>query len=589
MNGAITIDQVLKMNFRDKLNLAEKANRNNAWTQQTLGEMDFLPTTQKGNTKGRKRTQSEVQQTATKTRVSTQLIIVKGKLVKQQMIQPARKGMVKKKKKIDNTQVTLPEKWKIDMKTNKKDVTKGNSTNNKKSNKNMCPFRRYAGIRHDACRICDEGGLLVECHTCRVACHTKCGNMPINVQEHNVIWRCDECIEEDGPTKCSFAIYAVKTEGTRQRMVKKKLSHCANKYDDVYSESHNDTERGRTVGTIRNTPEQIQVFILNVIKCKVVSVHPDGHCLRRSIGKNHNLHPGEVIKYMRNKCRKMQQQNKKMKIESDDGWYTKTANRPAEWDKIKSNTICECNRREWGGINEVQLWAMIIQQTVTILDTKYTMATSYEPDGTTLPLRMKMEDLRTRHYNMTRNGKKPEYILYDGIHHYNGIISSVICDEIQNIDRQQTVQKQKEHDSDTKVVPSSKITVANKHEITGTKQKKREHDMALDEPQRQTRKTFTQDTQTGNDTVTQTEQKSTIINFQNVELAQNNLNKRGNNTEIETRPRRKHKTTQHETTTTVKSNLEISEKQFKKRKQNNTEKQDEEERRKKWKSDNIRK
>jgi len=186
MNGAITIDQVLKMNFRDKLNLAEKANRNNAWTQQTLGEMDFLPTTQKGNTKGRKRTQSEVQQTATKTRVSTQLIIVKGKLVKQQMIQPARKGMVKKKKKIDNTQVTLPEKWKIDMKTNKKDVTKGNSTNNKKSNKNMCPFRRYAGIRHDACRICDEGGLLVECHTCRVACHTKCGNMPINVQEHNV-------------------------------------------------------------------------------------------------------------------------------------------------------------------------------------------------------------------------------------------------------------------------------------------------------------------------------------------------------------------------------------------------------------------
>jgi len=130
--------------------------------------------------------------------------------------------MVKKKKKIDNTQVTLPEKWKIDMKTNKKDVTKGNSTNNKKSNKNMCPFRRYAGIRHDACRICDEGGLLVECHTCRVACHTKCGNMPINVQEHNVIWRCDECIEEDGPTKCSFAIYAVKTEGTRQRMVKKK-------------------------------------------------------------------------------------------------------------------------------------------------------------------------------------------------------------------------------------------------------------------------------------------------------------------------------------------------------------------------------
>jgi hypothetical protein len=91
--------------------------------------------------------------------------------------------------------------------------------------------------------------------------------------------------------------------------------------------------------------------------------------------------------------------------------------------------------------------------------------------------------------------------------------------------------------------------------------------------------TFTQDTQTGNGTVTQFEQNNTITNLQNVELAQNNLNKRGNNTEIETRPRRKHKTTQHD----------ISEKQFKKRKQNNMEKQDQEERRKNWKSDNIRK
>jgi hypothetical protein len=141
---------------------------------------------------------------------------------------------------------------------------------------------------------------------------------------------------------------------------------------------------------------------------------------------------------MRNKCKKMQKQNKKMTIESDDGWYTKTANRPAEWDRIQSNTICGCNRRDWGGMNEVQLWAMIIQRTVTILDTKYTMATSYEPDGTTLPSRMKIEELRTRHYDMTRNGKKLEYILYDGIHHYNGMISRAICDVTQNIDLTQT-------------------------------------------------------------------------------------------------------------------------------------------------------
>ena len=185
--------------------------------------------------------------------------------------------------------------------------------------------------------------------------------------------------------------------------------------------------------------------------------------------------------------------------------------------------------------------------------------------------------LRTRHYNMTRNGKKPGYILHDGIHHYSGIISSAICDVTQNIDLTQTGKKQKEQDTDKKSMLTSTIKVVNKPEITGTKLKKRGHDMALDEPQRQTRKTFTQDTQTRNDKVIQIEQKNTITNFQNVELAQNNLNKRGNNTEIETRPRRKHKTTQHETTTTtVKSNLEISGKRLKKRKQNNTEKQDEE-------------
>jgi hypothetical protein len=103
--------------------------------------------------------------------------------------------------------------------------------------------------------------------------------MLIKVKEHNVIWRCGGCIEEDGPTKYSFAVYEVKTEGIGQRMVRKKLPHCENKYDDVYNKSHNDTEHGRTVGTIQNTPEQIQIFILNVIKGRVVSVHPDGHCL----------------------------------------------------------------------------------------------------------------------------------------------------------------------------------------------------------------------------------------------------------------------------------------------------------------------
>jgi hypothetical protein len=65
---------------------------------------------------------------------------------------------------------------------------------------------------------------------------------------------------------------------------------------------------------------------------------------------------------------------------------------------------------------------------------------------------------------MKRDCKKSGHTLCDGINHFDGIRSSVICDEIQNIDRQQTAQKQKDHASGAKVVPSSKMTVANKHE-----------------------------------------------------------------------------------------------------------------------------
>ena len=66
-----------------------------------------------------------------------------------------------------------------------------------------------------------------------------------------------------------------------------------------------------------------------------------------------------------------------------------------------------------------------------------------------------------------------------------------------------------------------------------------------------------------------------------------NLNKRTDNMETEVRPRKKQNITQSYGIQIEKSNLEISEKQFKKRKQSNKEKQDEEEHRKKWKSDNI--
>ena len=85
-----------------------------------------------------------------------------------------------------------------------------------------------------------------------------------------------------------------------------------------------------------------------------------------------------------------------------------------------------------------------------------------------------------------------------------------------------------------------------------------------------------------------TQNKNKNENHSVVKLNLNsNLNKRTDNVETEVRPRKKQNIAQSGGIEIEKSNLEISERQFKKRKQYNTEKQDEEEHRKKWKSDNI--
>ena len=152
-------------------------------------------------------------------------------------------------------------------------------------------------------------------------------------------------------------------------MVKKMIYDNGRKnWEDVYSQSHNDTVNDSETGLIENIPKNIQIFILQTAKCRVVGVHPDGHCLRRALGKNHNLHPGQIIQYMRNKCHKMIQQNKKMKVESSEEWYETMKNRSVKWNNIKStcNEPETCPAERWGGINEIQLWAMIIQQRVIV-------------------------------------------------------------------------------------------------------------------------------------------------------------------------------------------------------------------------------
>ena len=110
--------------------------------------------------------------------------------------------------------------------------------------------------------------------------------MPVNVTDSPVIWRCEECISEDGPTNCSYAIYKKKGKERTNYMVRKMVCEDNKKnWEDIYSHTHNDTTNGNETGLIGNIPENIRMFILLTAKCRVVGVHPDGHCLRRALGK----------------------------------------------------------------------------------------------------------------------------------------------------------------------------------------------------------------------------------------------------------------------------------------------------------------
>ena len=181
--------------------------------------------------------------------------------------------------------------------------------------KNISPFKRWRGTRLRACRICNTGGELIECHTCKVVCHIKCGvNMPNNVQETRVIWRCQECIKEKGPTRCSFATYPI-----RKQIVKPHIK-CTTHINSYNLDTH-DTSGMQIIGLIQDISPFMEHTIENVIKKQITSAIPDGYCLFRALGKNHGIHPGEVIKYIKNKCKKMLKTKRNMALESNKNWY----------------------------------------------------------------------------------------------------------------------------------------------------------------------------------------------------------------------------------------------------------------------------
>ena len=92
-----------------------------------------------------------------------------------------------------------------------------------------------------------------------------------------------------------------------------------------------------------------------------------------------------------------------------------------EWMELQSNVSSHCSRLQWGGINEVQIWAMIINQEVVVLDSNTDKATIFHPKGNELPKTVNLEDMNKRHNTGLRQNKKAQYILYNGRDHYNGI------------------------------------------------------------------------------------------------------------------------------------------------------------------------
>ena len=76
-----------------------------------------------------------------------------------------------------------------------------------------------------------------------------------------------------------------------------------------------------------------------------------------------------------------------------------------EWMELKSNVSSHCSRLQWGGINEVQIWAMIINQEVVVLDSNTDKATIFHPKGNELPKTVNLEDMNKIHNIELRQNK----------------------------------------------------------------------------------------------------------------------------------------------------------------------------------------
>ena len=180
-------------------------------------------------------------------------------------------------------------------------------------------------------------------------------------------------------------------------------------------------KKDKTTGRVEEVPEYVTRFIEKDLRGRIVTTHPDGHCVRRAIGKIWNLHPGQVIQYLAKKCQKMLDQELTTQWERNVEWYKKTANRPSEWGEIKNNVPKQCKRDEWGGSSEINIWAIITKTIMVEINVDNETALIHYPASNTttgLNLRTQMQALKDMH--AATPTKNPEYLIY-GQNHYNAI------------------------------------------------------------------------------------------------------------------------------------------------------------------------
>ena len=177
---------------------------------------------------------------------------------------------------------------------------------------------------------------------------------------------------------------------------------------------------GQVAGRIQATnPELVQ--FLETIQGETKGTPEDGHCLRRALGKLWDMQPGQVIQKIREGGEHLRLHHGKLVIESDDDWYKDICNRPSEWDNIQHNKNSHCSEKEWGGNNELALWAYITQTPIIVTHETLNTYTIYKSDVHTMPEKKRVSTLRSTHLQITRDYSEPVYLIYNG-YHYNPII-----------------------------------------------------------------------------------------------------------------------------------------------------------------------